>query len=738
MYIHDVEPALDLVTFHYVVPHAASELADASPFQLISPGVIESSRAFEQISVLPRDASELLQDTEHLIAGRIAGRGHSVLPLPLNLLDEALGLLKDRIVVIVSATDEIASEVEPILRTSGVLALHVTPSGPKFSRATLCAHCLEVGRKWSQTQELKAYGRVVLRDLIDWKDPIQQRQLGFMDRGHLLTSPNMMVLKSVGYVGQPWDTQPLVGADNAPYFEALQQSIAPIVERRREILANYPSLEARTRTDLILTVPGVMKTWSSIGCDNLPSTLKPSEQKLIRKMMRQIVARDTYSFSCKVSDGTTLNEIVGHPFVLGMLEAHRQDLGVYTSVLGIRAASSFSPVVRLPPGANGAMLEWCQLAASSRAKAGVQHKLNRLAQALSTRLVKGVPEWIKDLLRKARRIKIVSDAPLEWMDLDGFPLMLRADVSRIPVTPGNLFVQQMLKASEVQVPAEAFQRVLVVRSFKSGDPVAPFLEKAVREFGKDGKQYPDVRIVDVRTRGQLVKAINEFDGAILVYDGHGAHSKASDIGTLELANEQVNPWTLKREVRMPPIVLLSACDTHPFDASHATVGNGFLAAGAMTVLATSVPVDGVESAVMIARLLYRVGAYLPLLIKHRPWHSFRWSEIVPGLQRRNYASDAVRRLTKFGALKISDSTAEEMLIDVGMAIDTGEDWLQMLIDRAGVAGNRSPTEIKNELRKHVSFAESLLYTQLGNPELVVGVGHYSKTVERSDADTRSS
>ena len=44
-------------------------------------------------------------------------------------------------------------------------------------------------------------------------------------------------------------------------------------------------------------------------------------------------------------------------------------------------------------------------------------------------------------------------------------------------------------------------------------------------------------------------------------------------------------------VRVPPIALLSACDTHALDGSHATPANAFMNAGADTVVATSFPVN---------------------------------------------------------------------------------------------------------------------------------------------------
>ncbi len=729
MYVHGVEPTLDTLTFRYIVPHTPSRLDEATPFQMHSPGLFETASAFNRISVLPRDAAELVADQTTLIGGRIAGRGLSVLPVPMELLETAISMLDDALVVVVSCSTEIAMAVASVLQELPHPILHVMADSPALSRSGLRDYCLAVASYWMDREGLRSHADALQNGLRDWVDPLDRHELGFRDWNHLLTLPNMRALEGVGYFAQRWNGVPLIGLNNEPYFAAIKESVTPIVKVRNALIEENAPIGALSRTDLILTVPGVLKHWRR--SKDLPTFVKEHEKKTVRSVLRQIVARESYSFSTEVPEGTSHVEALSWPSVQSLLYANKVDLEVYTQMLAIRAGSSFAPVVRLPAGANGAFTELSQLAIATRAHRGNNfHKLNRLARNLSARLSKDVPGWIIDLVKHSDRIKLVSDVPLEWMSIDGFPLMLTADVSRIPVTPGNLFAQLMLRCTEMPIREVAFQDVLVVRSFKRDDPIRSLLEHSMQCYGREDAPFPRYRIVDVGTRSELVGALNEFRGAILIYDGHGVHAQATDVGELALVNERVNVWELRGEARIPPIVLLSACDTHPFDASHMTVGNGFLVAGAMTVLSTSVPVNGIESAAMIARLLYRVGAYLPLLIKQRPWRSFRWSEIVPGLQRRNYASDAIRRLTRLGVLKCREEVAVLALIDVGMAIDQGRDWLGLLIKRIADIAACSEAHAREQLRTQVSFAESLMYSQLGNPELIVGVG--PETIDGKD------
>src|SRR5438045_836761 len=119
---------------------------------------------------------------------------------------------------------------------------------------------------------------------------------------------------------------------------------------------------------------------------------------------------------------------------------------------------------------------------------------------------------------------------------------------------------------------------------------------------------------------------------MVVFDGHGGHEAAS-VGKLYLKGKRVDVWSLKeRAPRVPPIVVLSACDTHAADRNHATTANGFLALGARTVLASVFPLDARTAAIFTARLLYRVSAFLAAAVEDFD-QALTWSEVVSGMIR---------------------------------------------------------------------------------------------------------
>ncbi len=722
MYIHDVSPLIGALSIIYIVPHGPSELDDASPLQLISPGIIKTHYAFPEITRYPRDASELMLDAKSLTAVRIAGRGFSILPIPIDLLPHALEAASPRITVVVTADAELEAAAQAAIGQRPEPILHTSVLGRWADRADIAAHCLRVARYWKTTAENEQLGIMLEKELVDWADPLERTHLKWHENRHLTALPNITALRSVGFDPQPWDEKPFVAKENEPYFEVIHQGVSAIGTLRREATAANPSLQARAHTDLILTVPGVLREWRRVArWRDFPADSE--YEKPLKSLFRQLIARDTYSFQIEVRGEGGIEGLMANPVAQTILRTHSEEISTYSAALAVRAASSMVPVVRLPTAPNKAQKAWADLAhAAHSVLPAPPHKLNRLASRLSKQLDTGFAEWVYEHIRSARRIKLVADVPLEWMEVDGMPLMLRADVSRIPVTPGNVMVKLMLQCTERAIPTNRFQDVLVIRSFENSDPLKPMIKRAIDVMSSGSDRFPNVRIVDVSTKDELVRALNDFEGAIAIYDGHGAHPDKTGIGELVLINERVNPWTLSGVARVPPVVILAACDTHPLDASHATSASGFLASGAMTVLGTSVPIDGRDTASFVGRLLLRVGEYLPLLVEKRPWGSFRWSEILPGLQRRQYVTELLHRLDRHGGVSISESQHIGISVRIGMAIDTGRSWIDMLINEIAQLTDSSPEEASRQIARHAGYVNALAFTQYGNPELLVGVG----------------
>ena len=211
--------------------------------------------------------------------------------------------------------------------------------------------------------------------------------------------------------------------------------------------------------------------------------------------------------------------------------------------------------------------------------------------------------------------------------------------------------------------------------------------------------------------------MNEFDGHIMIFDGHGVDNSREPVGKLLIGKDEVDVWELRGRVRMPPIAILSACETHGLDASsQATVGNGFLAIGVRTVLATLLPVGGISSAIFIARLLHRIADFLPAALKANE-RTLDWTEVMSGMLRMLLASEIVGELV---AAEHGDfSNRESIQMKANMDINSGEErWFENLVQNVAEIRNETVEAATNHVQRVIAHSEAVRYVQLGNPETI--------------------
>ncbi len=709
-----------------MVPHEPQDLANASPFQGFTPGILNNAQIFRRIATLPRDVTELVSGREGLLLQRVFRGGYSVLPMQIEVVRPFLQQVGAGFCCIWSSTLELAAQVQRVLDDWKYPILHITPSGAGFgcadadvSRERLRDYVVEVLEYWERTgqQTLAAQS---LRSSIEDPDDCVIVPIGLSSSNHLVTVPNEVALVSSGCQLAAGTDEPLVGLDNEPYLAAIRDSVAAVRSQRELVLSAHQQLRGLVPYDTILTAPSMFKAFDSYK-KRLARGVPESKRKMLLELLRQLALRGTYNFLEKGQG--PLSRAFMSPEGQALNRIRREELLAYTAALAVRASSNMVPVIRLPPSVNLLRQELTHLGTVARGNSPHrERKMSDLARKLSEKLVSGIPEWIIDELRASEGVKLVADAPLEWFPVDGVPLALRVDCSRIATTPGDLFLQNMVAVPEVVLTAAEFDEILVVRSFAPEDPLRRKVTQAIEIVSKhmEGNR-PRVRFVDVQTEDDLVAALNAFEGALMVYDGHGVQRSDSDVGMLRLPAGDVDAWELRGRARVPPIVILSACDTHPFDASHATTANGFLAAGAQTVLGTSLPVNANHAAVFIGRLLLRIAEYMPLLLE-RPHRSLRWSELLPGLQRRQYCTEALLAIDGKDGILLGHTGRFRVNHDVGMAIDSGErDWFETMLRRVSEETGVPEDRVRRGIQREAYLTDALLYVQLGSPERLIVV-----------------
>jgi hypothetical protein len=138
------------------------------------------------------------------------------------------------------------------------------------------------------------------------------------------------------------------------------------------------------------------------------------------------------------------------------------ELRTFTLGVGITAAQTCSAVLRISPGINRVFPAPSAFARSVRSeKYEHRRKAFRLFSDIQRQLSDAVArEKLAFLEEVSGPIKIVADAPLEWLPIRSLPLLIRHQCSRLNATPGNLLMGLLAQREVVTVPPETLHKVL--------------------------------------------------------------------------------------------------------------------------------------------------------------------------------------------------------------------------------------------------------------------------------------
>jgi hypothetical protein len=162
------------------------------------------------------------------------------------------------------------------------------------------------------------------------------------------------------------------------------------------------------------------------------------------------------------------------------------DARSFTSGLTVLAAATLAPVLRLEPKLNQVRGDLKQLANLVRSDAPhhFDWKLSRITRNISRKIRSLVNPYFLACIDRPEKfgliegLKLVTDLPLELMYSGELPLSMRFDLSRLPVLPGNLYLQNCVKPPVI-VPLQKFSEILVIRSFAPHDKLKDMLEQAI-------------------------------------------------------------------------------------------------------------------------------------------------------------------------------------------------------------------------------------------------------------------
>lgn len=437
-----------------------------------------------------------------------------------------------------------------------------------------------------------------------------------------------------------------------------------------------------------------------------------------REFLKSAIIRNKM-FSNFTMSGSDVFNPYDDPIISELLKVRQTELGLFTSVASILAVNQFAPTMRLP---NAVMLHHDLLKnisslicnPSRKSRRNLNTKLTNYSETLKDEIGK---DLIDACLSNKNKILAMCDFPIEWINLNGFPIMFTHEISRIPTTPGNLCSQLALSGQRIILPYEAFTDILIISSFNSSDPIKDHLNSAL-EYFKSNDLYENLNITEVNVNSEidLIDELNKFQGSIVIFDCHGNHGGETGHGWLSIGDDKVDVWSLAHKARIPPIVILSACSTHPIDGSHASVANGLFRCGAISVIGTYAPIQADHAGIFVARLLYRISVYIPLIVKAR---TISWREVISGYLRMSYSTDVLRYMAQ--ELKI---LTQEQYMDIhnqaNHIINSNvPEWTNKFVTLLSDKTDRDEKEIIELISDNFQFVETMLYSQLGRPENIL-------------------
>jgi len=731
----------------YIIPIEEELDEDFSPLQGFSNSIMSSVEFIFMILSMPQNIFEPFSERDRIINIRMeGGAGYQILPIHKQYIKNAVTLSPSPFICIFSSAVT-SSEVEKCISEFSHPILHIskepTKTGiliEKLQRSHFIDYINSVTAKIHGLFSQK--DNHTLNKLTSSPKKWKMTKLSLIERSHLSTIPNETILRFLNYKFSR--KKNLIGISNEPYVKAILDSAKIIINKRKRLnpknqIGLYPPA-----ISLILAAPSLYKHVYKTKI-SLKETLKLDHKGGAKKVFKMIQKQTGYSYSGTADDFNTLKDSKAGQYLLGL---RRDEIAAFTSAVTVKACNHFAPVIRLPAKINLLRPNLQRLASCARGNSPHKlFKMNKIFSELQDDLRKAIGDPFENLISKNDLpIKIISDAPIEWFPSKGLPLSLRNDVSRIPSTPGNVMFGQSIQGPQEIIETNQFKNILIIRSFKKNDPIRNILVNALdtmlnskislqpllkslkkskrmdrSERGEDpnNKLKLNIKLVDVNSEEEFVKALNDFDGPILIFDGHGSHDVFSHYGSLLIDNKRLDTWTLKGKARIPPIVLLSACDTHPIDGSHASTANGFLAVGAKTVIGTLLPLKANEAAIFISRLLQRIQQFLPIYTKTLR-RSIRWSEVVTGMQRMLYVTESLHLIQRKGAVPINRDSWYRISFESNEIInrnilDWWEKFKQLIKSEIELDGD----VIENIFNTWIQLPECIKYIQLGNPELIL-------------------
>lgn len=705
------------ITNVMVMPEAKGG-QDHSLFQGFSLELIVNNQYLDLISILstyPQHISEVCMDQPELIDFRNKISIPSFFFLSKNIVENRLSLLKDSTFLIITCLLEDLQFILELKKKLNFNPIVVSPSKLAdiniLDGINIFSFDKLLYEKFSQLMNIKEGSTE--SEYFNKENPLRTPWTSVVEVAsinHNVTKANESVLEGLGFTYD--ETTNIDRLDNRIEF------IESIIRSSSVLINKTGRNNSGLKSDLIIYSPSIYAHMYKFNSYFWNQILRRIKNPDIKKMISLGVFKNPNYSSHDIKVEKELPNVYANPDAAPLLLIRQGELRANLSAIELLGTAYNSPSIRLPNSINfhSSMIENIEFLVSSSAP-NKEKKLKKKYKIFINELRSEIGEEIIEfVIKNSSSITICSDALIEWVKFDRIPLMFSHELSKIHTTPGNLFLQQSAQSVAISFTKQELLDITVIRSFNDEDPIKPILEKELMKFVDIDKQVR-LTVIDVDSESQLIEELEKISSKILIFDCHGNHGGSESHGWLQIGDDKVDTWKLPLSNRLPPIIILSVCLTSAISGSHASVANGLLSSGAISVIGTLLPVDAEKAALFVGRILYRLTAYLSAIEKSGV-DSITWRKFISGFLRMSYCTDILNEYEEIKK-KLSKAQYAELQFQANVDINSyNPDWFVNFAKALSEILEISLEEIYNEIDE-IGLTETMYYSQLGRPENIV-------------------
>ncbi|BAO62906.1 hypothetical protein PPC_3559 [Pseudomonas protegens Cab57] len=660
-------------------------------------------------ALAPIDTAEIFLPQDELVSYRTSGTHKNIITIGSHLIDEIPNLVTGDFIITITPSDFLDKIMAlDIPKQKSMLIAAPTEAPGVINLAKFSPPDLIYSFDKPIHDELKKISR---RSEDQQAVPAQTRNKYIVSAscphyGSGVTLANEILHTSLGFRFTSHETIKPALLDS--FYSAIKAGV-------ESIIAATPGKDTR---EVIVYSPSIMGLYYNTNSNFWNQLFRKIKASWVKDFVKNGLIKNPGYSGISISPGTNnLENPYDIPYVGEVLRERQFELAATNYSIGLLATNECIPAIRLPNAVNLHQAKLKDLEFThKRTDPKSLRQLQLKFKALSSEIKSNISNQLSDLISTSfDSCKICSDAPIEWVYLGDLPLMISHEVSKIPMTPGNMLLQFASLGAPIAIPARALQDILVIRSFSNHDKIKKFLEVAVGCFPLENGT--NVEFVDVTSISEVIAALNKFDGAIVIFDCHGDHGGIAQPGWLQIGKERLDSWDLYNKARVPPVVMLSACSTFSVGGSHASAANGFLRSGALSVIGTMLPVDAAKSSAFIARIIFRLDAFLPAVHK-LGYDLISWRTLISLFFRMSYATDVLRHFMDMEHVITRDQYTK-IHINTNHRINLFDSsWYEAMLQEVSDASGLACADLLFKIKDENPFLETMLYCQLGRPELL--------------------